>query len=357
MDPLVLQFKKDIAALCKPRGRLVGSVEHREAREYIIRRLQSIGIKPYKNGSYEFPYQYASESFVNAAGVIRLANSNQAPLLLGAHYDSVIAAPSADDNAAAVAITLGAAEMLCKQSIKRDIIFAFFDAEEPPYFTSEVMGSVRFYEDHLRHDGVEAALIMDLVGHDVLIPEKYLNGLGTWQWLTRFLSRQNGHDIAFPILRDMLFVTGAESHPNLQHFLENTTKPRRLRLLPTLNRYIGDMSDHGIFRINRVPYLFFSCGRWPYYHMPTDTPEKLNYSKMARICRYLAKLMVSMSDATFYNPSTIDAETLTVDYEIRAFKKACGPLFRVLLKYLGLDKLSSRQDIDYLVSLMLSMGL
>lgn len=53
-----------------------------------------------------------------------------------------------------------------------------------------------------------------------------------------------------------------------------------------MNEYVGDLSDHCIFRANGVPYLFLSCGRWRHYHAQTDTPEKLNYRKMARLTRY-----------------------------------------------------------------------
>jgi len=131
----------------------------------------------------------------------------------------------------------------------------------------------------------------------------------------------------------------------------------RLRILPTLNRYIGDMSDHGVFRMNGIPYLFLSCGRWPYYHMPTDTPEKLNYSKMARITKYLVRLTKSLSNTNLPSVSCSDGEDLTIDFEIRSFKKACGPLFPLVLKYLGIKKISTREDIDSLVSLILSTGL
>lgn len=357
MNSLIKQFNKDISALCKPQGRLVGTFEHREAGHYIIDRLKTIGVEPYKDGTYEFPFQAGEETPVNIAGIIRSCNSSNKPLLIGAHYDSVIAAPCADDNAAAVSIALCASKMLLKEKLNRDVIFAIFDAEEPPYFYTEFMGSVRFFEDHLEQHGVEAALIMDLVGHDVLIPQNYVNGLGIIERLAGLFPKQNGQDIAFPVLRDMLFITGAESHPNLQDILQDTTVPMRLRILPTLNRYIDDMSDHGVFRTNDVPYLFLSCGRWPYYHMPTDTPEKLNYSKMARITKYIVRLTKSLSNTNLPSVSCSDNKDLTVDFEIRSFKKACGPLFPLVLKYMGIKEFTSRQDIDKLVSMILSTGI
>ena len=91
-------------------------------------------------------------------------------------------------------------------------------------------------------------------------------------------------------MRDLIFMTGAESNPTLAQMVDSVRVPRRLRLIATLNEYVGDMSDHGVFRANGVPYLFLSCGRWRHYHVETDTPEKLNYAKMERMMRYLVAL-------------------------------------------------------------------
>jgi len=50
------------------------------------------------------------------------------------------------------------------------------------------------------------------------------------------------------------------------------------------------MSDHHIFRENGAPFLFLSCGEWTHYHMPTDTPDRLNYERIAVTGDYLVKL-------------------------------------------------------------------
>ena len=63
-----------------------------------------------------------------------------------------------------------------------------------------------------------------------------------------------------------------------------------IRVLPTLNRYVGDMSAHHIFRANQVPYLFLSYMIWPNYHQDADTPEKLKYAKTEGVARYLRTL-------------------------------------------------------------------
>jgi hypothetical protein len=92
-------------------------------------------------------------------------------------------------------------------------------------------------------------------------------------------------------LRSLLFVTGTESHPELAQVITALGQPQDLRVIPTLNSQVGDMSDHGIFRRHVVPYYFLSCGTWEHYHMPTDTPDRLHYAKMAAITHYVVALL------------------------------------------------------------------
>ena len=111
----------------------------------------------------------------NLIGVVPGADRGLPPLLLAAHYDSVIAAPCADDNAAAVAIARHLAERIgagrgeggLGGRLERDLVVALFDAEEPPYFQCPEMGSIRFFNDQMDGRGVHCAVVMDLVGHDL----------------------------------------------------------------------------------------------------------------------------------------------------------------------------------------------
>lgn len=95
----VRQLRADVEAICFPRGRMVGSPGHRKARKVLCARLDEIGCVPYRGDSFELPYQRKGQSFCNLIGVIPGSNPRLAPLLVGAHYDSAIAAPCADDNA------------------------------------------------------------------------------------------------------------------------------------------------------------------------------------------------------------------------------------------------------------------
>jgi acetylornithine deacetylase/succinyl-diaminopimelate desuccinylase-like protein len=103
-------LRVDVEAIARPEGRMVGNRGHTRARYYLERRLGELGLVPYRGGTFALWYRHSRggvESH-NLVGVIPGTDRGLPPLIIGAHYDSVIAAPSADDNAAAVAIALAA---------------------------------------------------------------------------------------------------------------------------------------------------------------------------------------------------------------------------------------------------------
>ncbi|HUT89256.1 MAG TPA: M28 family peptidase [Thermoguttaceae bacterium] len=347
-------LRNDVERLALPSGRMVGSHGHAVARAYLLKRLTQIGLRPYIGDSFCLQYGGEGGTRVNLVGVVRGRDARKPPLLVGAHYDSVIPAPCADDNCAALAVALSAAGVLQRRRPPRDVVIALFDAEEPPHFLGPGMGSIRFYEGQMRPEGVHAAVIMDLVGHDVVVPFAQLRGNRLADALASRFPRLARWDVALPIVRDLFFITGAESHPGLAPALENVKLPRRLRLIAALNDYVGDMSDHGVFRRHGVPYLFLSCGRWPHYHAPTDTPDRLNYRKMQRIAKYLVRLVESLCD-TQLEERRESADT--VDFEIRCLKRALGPILPLALRTLGIKRLETRQDLTDLAGALLAAGL
>ena len=122
------RFLKRTTYELSSRGRLVGSEGHRRARELVLGRFGELGLVPYSGDSFCLPYRDRDEEFINIVGVLKSDRSRRKPVLIGAHYDSVIDAPCADDNAAAVAIALMAAEILGKTPLERDVAIAIFDA-------------------------------------------------------------------------------------------------------------------------------------------------------------------------------------------------------------------------------------
>jgi hypothetical protein len=286
-------FSVDITRIAVPRP--VGSAGHHEVKTYLAEELRKAGLEPYRAGSYILPYNAPGESgLANVVGILPGSDPSLQPLLIGAHYDTCGYTPGADDNAAAICIAFVAIEIVRKMGLKRSVILALFDAEESPF-------------------------CLDLVGHD----------------------------IPFRGLENLLIVTGMESNPALERALTDTRAPTAIRVLPARNSYAGDLSDHHIFRINHIPYLFFSCGRWEHYHMGTDTIEKLNFSKMHAIAVYLARLLTACDHLSF---AGVDAAYDPTPTELRMMNAA----LEHALPAFGFGQLRSRLDIDAVAQMLMN---
>ena len=217
------------------------------------------------------------------------------------------------------------------------MIVAFFDAEEPPYFLTQAMGSVRFVLDQMDARGVGFALIQDLTGHEVGVP---------------FLPTAIAGAL-LPRIKNLLFMTGAESHPALPYLVNGCLPSDSLSLVAALNDYVGDMSDHHIFRMLGLPYLFFSCGRWEHYHQRSDAPEKLAYGKMAAIGTFLAGVAQRCAGQDFPKAG----EHNTTWFEITLLKEARGKFLPFVLPLVGLKQLETRADLDAVAARLMSLGL
>jgi len=82
-------------------------------------------------------------------------------LLIGAHYDSVLGSPGADDNASGVAVLLELSRHFSEISPDRTVRFVAFVNEEPPFFYWGKMGSM-VYARAARKRGDDIRLMMCL---------------------------------------------------------------------------------------------------------------------------------------------------------------------------------------------------
>jgi hypothetical protein len=327
-------IKADIQALSLPSGRRVGQPGHDVARDFLVRRLVDLDLDCFADDSLILPYSARDEEsmvqteFANIVGRIPGSQPSLPPVLVGAHYDSVLDGPCSDDNAAAVAIALAVAEQIKGLPLARDVIIAIFDAEEPPFFHSAAMGSTRFCEDHCGDIAFAAVIIMDSVGHDVEMGDPMLDRLA-------------------PALKKLLFVTGCESHSALPPIVERVTKGAKgLHVVPTLNDYVGDMSDHHSFRLAGHPYLFLSCGRGRHYHTLEDTPAWINYEKVVRIAAFVLGIVSGIDE---HSLPTGNTDSDTTEFEIKMLKRALGLAWQPLCGMLGIDEPRSRQDLNLFV--------
>ena len=318
-----------VRGLALPEGRRVGRPGHRVAEQWVLDQFDRLGLMPYAETGFALPYIHDKKHFTNLIALIPGRDQSLSPILIGAHYDSVIDAPCADDNAASVALTLEVAAAIKPGQLKHDLIVAIFDAEEPPYFLTDGMGSIQFYEHQTDRRGFHAAVISDLIGHDVSL-------------------RSLGKDTPEAIRR-LLCVLGAESHPSLPALIDATPTQSGLSAIAIRNNYAPDLSDHHIFRVNKDPYLFLSCGHWEHYHQPSDTPDRLNYEKLAAITQWTTELILKL-DATALPYCPLEPDR-TAAFEAASIARAIP---EELFRQMGLPHAPrTRADLDTFVSYFL----
>jgi hypothetical protein len=311
---MIEQLKCHVEILAAPGERVVGGAGHQKAVNYLVGEIQKIGLEPYQSNEYRLPYSVDGVNFLNIGARIPGTNPTaDGAILLGVHYDTCGKQPGADDNAAAIAIYLEIAKVLKKTPLRHNVEVLFFDAEEPPYFQTDAMGSVHYYY-HQRREETALALIPDLIGHSIPVTG----------------------------MENMLLIQGMESHPELSGILRECENRKNLPLLACANDYMPNLSDHYAFDQNR-PFLFFTCGFWEHYHEKTDTPDKLNYEKMETIALFFLDL-VRIADMRDFGTGYKLAETL--ETELYFFNSNLPDNIKGLS---GLDTLNTKTEVEKFV--------
>jgi len=162
-------------------------------------------------------------------------------------------------------------------SPQRDSIrWVLFANEEPPWFQGSGMGSYVYAKDcRSRNDDVRAMLSLETIGY-------YSTEPGSQKYPT-------GFHPGYPDTGDFLgFVSDVRSAPLLRKvtgaFRRATSLPSQGAAAPAGIPGVG-WSDHwsfwqfgyrAVMVTDTAPY------RYPWYHTPQDTPEKLDYVSMAQ---------------------------------------------------------------------------
>lgn len=336
---LIQGLTADTSALAMPEGRRVGQPGHKKALRYLTQRLEELDLCPWKGDrfalTYELPHPNTGrlQKFTNLIAVRPGRDRSLPPILLGAHYDSVIDAPCADDNATSVALNLAIAEEFDEGELERDLIIALFDAEEPPHFCGPTMGSRRFVEDHCQDIDFAGVIVSDLIGHDLKLAD-----LGV---------KIPGVDLLLPHVGKIVFVLGAESDAGFPEIVEEAAaETTGIHVFPTLSRYIGAPSDHMAFERRGQPTLFLSCAQGRYYHDERDTLDWINFKKLAAITEFVASCIRKIDE---FPGGASSKRPDTVDFEVRMIRRAIGPLLPLLMKRYGVAMPTTRKEMDALI--------
>lgn len=212
------------------------------------------------------------------------ATTRDAPvLIIGAHYDSFGNAPGADDNASGTAALLELARLLRNFRGRMEIRLVFWANEEPPYFKTTAMGS--------------------LVHAQSLEDDRHVVGAISLETMGYFDDRKGSQQYPFPLSvrypdtgNFIAFVGDLSARSFLREsigaFREHARIPSVGGTAPSFVQGI-DWSDHWAYSREGIPAFMVTdtaLFRNPNYHQTTDTPETLDYRRLALVVEALASL-------------------------------------------------------------------
>lgn len=211
-------------------------------------------------------------------------------IIIGAHYDTVPATPGADDNASAIAVLLALAHAFANQPAACTIRFVAFPNEEPPCFWSADMGSLVYAKGcSNRNEHITAMLCLEMVGCYSEKPHSQ-----------RYPSRI--FEYVFPTTGHFVGVVGNSKSSRLA---ADTSASLRAGGVPTqsaaLSAWVTGVgwSDHWSFWQIGVPAVMITDTahfRNPRYHTENDTPDTLDYDRMAALAIVLENTIHKLAE-------------------------------------------------------------
>jgi hypothetical protein len=278
--------------LQKDLGRLAGEIGERnlsrpvayaEAMRFVEGRLAAAGYEVQRQ-----TFEVKGRPCVNLVAERKGTIAAEGIVVIGAHYDSAPGTPGANDNGSGTVALLSLADLLKDFKPDRTLRLVAFANEEPPYFQTDAMGSLVYAKAcKARNDKIVAMLSLETMGY-------YRDKAGSQKYPAPFswFYPDTGNFIAFIGNREsealVKSVTGS--------FREHAAFPSEGGAVPGRIEGVG-WSDH---------WSFWQCGypgvmvtdtahfRYPHYHRPTDTPDRIDYDRLARVVVGLREVVVDL---------------------------------------------------------------
>ncbi|MDP2341357.1 MAG: M28 family peptidase [Deltaproteobacteria bacterium] len=211
-------------------------------------------------------------------------------VLIGAHYDTALGTPGANDNGSGMAVLFALAASTKQQQPARTVRFVAFANEEPPFFDTPHMGSRRYAQGvKARSENVIAMLSLETMG-------SYSDVDGSQQYPFPF-------DLFYPSTGNFIAFVGDLGSTSLAHqavasFRQSVEFPSEGAAVPGMIPGVF-WSDHSSFWAIGVPALMVTDTapfRFKEYHRHDDTPDKVDGPKLARVTRGLQGVVVDLAD-------------------------------------------------------------
>jgi hypothetical protein len=183
------------------------------------------------------------------------------------------------------------ARLLAGQQLARTVRFVAFVNEEAPFFQTDAMGSwVYARRSRARGEQIVAMLAIETIGFysDVVGSQHYPFPFG-------LLYPHTGNFIGFV----GNIASRTLVHRSLAAFRQHTPFPSEGVAAPCWMTGIG-WSDHWAFWQEGYPGVMVTdtaLFRYAPYHTRADTPDRVNYERMARVVAGLARVVTALADA------------------------------------------------------------
>ena len=254
------------------------------AAQYISAQLTAAGYTP-RRQTFELAKLPLSNVETILEGTARAGES----VVVGAHYDSVAGCPGANDNATGVAAVLELAGRFSRAPQPRTIRFVAFVNEEPPFFQTAHMGSAVYANTaKARGERIAGMLSLETMGY-------YSDEPGSQRYPAPMAPR-------YPDVGNFIGLVANMGSARLllrarRAFKQRTSFPMQSAAMPAAIPGVG-WSDHWAFWQAGYPAIMVTDTapfRYPWYHTADDTPDKIDYDRLAHVVDGLEAVIRSIS--------------------------------------------------------------
>ena len=253
--------------------------------EYIETEFRVLGYIPTRQ-----TYEISRLPVSNVEAILRGSSLAAESIVLGAHYDTVGECPGANDNGTGVAALLELARRFANTPQARTVRFVAFVNEEPPFFQTSQMGSVVYADAaRARGDRIAGMLALETMGY-------YSDARGSQRYPV-----EDMRDVYPDVGNFIGFVSNEESRALLdatvRAFTSRSRIPVQAAAMPAGLPGAG-WSDHWSFWQAGYPALMVTDTapwRYPWYHTPDDTPDKIDFEKLSDVVNGLEAVVTALS--------------------------------------------------------------
>jgi len=236
--------------------------------------------------------EYEARGVISANLIVEIPGTSLSDeiVIIGAHYDSVLGSPGANDNGTGVAALLEVSRLLAGTKPARTIRLAAFTNEEPPFFLGRDMGS-RIYASHCRsrNEKIVAMLSLETLGFYSEAPNSQ-----EYPFPFSFFYPHTANFIGFVgniRSRHLVRLSLAAFRRTTQFPSEGTAAPGWITGIGWSDQW--SFWREGYRAIMITDTAFF---RYEHYHTRQDTAEKIDYNRLARVTGGIAQVVMELAD-------------------------------------------------------------